>query len=354
MVLKSKRGASKAGLPPGTLVHVGEERTEPVKLNVIDYDDNTFHEHTAQSLEECFHYSETKTATWIDVVGIHNVGMMEKLANHFHIHPLMMEDIVNSTTRPKAEEAEYHVFIALKMARFDDDTKELLMEQVSLIVSPHVVISFQETEGDVFNPVRDRIRNHRGRIRSLGIDYLAYSLMDMLVDHYFVVLEKIGDELEQMEENVMSEECEDLTHDLHHIKGELMLLRKAMWPMRDVMSQLSRGEVALFKKSTIPFIRDVYDHTVQVVDSIENYRELSSSLHDVQLSKVGQRANEVMKVLTMMSTVFIPLTFIAGIYGMNFDYMPELRWKYGYAMVWGVMLVIVVGLLAFFRKRKWL
>jgi magnesium transporter len=354
MVIKSRRGASKVGLPPGTLVHVGEERTQPVKINIIDYDDVNFRELTAQSLEECFQFSETKSVTWIDIAGIHNVGMMDKLASHFQIHPLMMEDIVNSTTRPKAEEAPFHVFIAMKMAQFDEQNHKLLMEQVSLIVSPHVVISFQEEEGDVFDPVRERIRNHRGRIRSLGVDYLAYSLMDVLVDHYFLVLEKIGDELERIEEDIMSDKCEDLTHDIHMIKGDLMTLRKAMWPMRDVLSQLARGEVALFKKNTIPFIRDVYDHTVQVVDSVENYRELTSSLHDIQLSKIGQKANEVMKVLTMMSTVFIPLTFIVGVYGMNFDFMPELRWKYGYAVVWGAMLVIVIGLLAFFRKRKWL
>lgn len=352
--MKSQRAATKVGLPPGTLVHVGEERTQPVKINIIDYDDNTFQEHTAQSLEECFQFTETKTVTWIDIAGIHNVGMMDKLASHFQIHPLMMEDIVNSTTRPKAEEAQFHVFIALKMARYDKENCKLLMEQVSLIVCPHVVISFQEEEGDVFDPVRERIRSHRGRIRALGVDYLAYSLMDILVDHYFVVLESIGNELERIEEIVMGDDVDDLTHDLHAIKGDLMVLRKAMWPMRDVFSQLARGEVALFKKSTIPFIRDVYDHTVQVVDSVENYRELSSSLHDVQLSKRSQRANEVMKVLTVVATICMPLTVVSGIYGMNFKDMPELNWEYGYPMAWALMVAMVVGMLAYCRKRKWI
>lgn len=354
MVSRFRRGSGKVGLPPGTLVHVGEERTQPVKINVMDYDDGTFIEKTSQSLEECFYYAETKSVTWIDIVGIHNMPMMEKLGAHFQIHPLMMEDIVNSTTRPKAEEAPFHVFIALKMARYDEANHEILMEQVSFIVSPHVLITFQETEGDVFDSVRERLRNRRGRIRALGIDFLAYSLMDVLVDHYFVVLEKVGEELIRIEERIMNDNCDDLTHEIHKIKNDLITLRQAIWPMRDLVSQLARGEVALFKKSTLPFIRDVYDHAVQVVDSIENYREFTSSLQNIQLSKVSQRTNEVMKVLTMMATVFIPLTFVTGVYGMNFEHMPELSWQFGYAFVWGIILAIVAGLLIYFRRKKWI
>jgi magnesium transporter len=247
-----------------------------------------------------------------------------------------------------------YIFVVLKTFSYNHQSDELEPEQISLILGPSFVVSFQEREGDVFNPIRERIRSNKGRIRRMGADYLAYSLLDSIVDHYFIVLEQVGEEVEFLEEELVTNPTPETLQTIHNLKREMLFLRKSVWPLREVIGALERGESSLIKESTGIYLRDVYDHTIQVIDTIETFRDMISGMLDIYLSSVSNRMNEVMKVLTIIATIFIPLTFIAGIYGMNFQYMPELEWRWGYPMVWVVMLAIGVLMLIYFRKKDWL
>jgi magnesium transporter len=266
----------------------------------------------------------------------------------------MLEDIVNTEQRPKMEDFEGYLFVVLKMLSFDEQQRAIKIEQVSLVLGPNYVLTFQEREGDVFEPVRDRIRRAKGRIRKMGADYLAYALLDAIVDSYFAILEKIGDKIEELEEHLISQPDVQILQSIHHLKREMIYLRRSIWPLREVTSGMARNESILIKESTEIFLRDVYDHTIQVIDTIEAYRDMISGMLDTYLSSISNRMNEVMKVLTIFAAIFIPLTFIAGIYGMNFAYMPELGWKWGYFAVLTVMVSVAVCMLIYFRKRKWL
>jgi magnesium transporter len=349
-----KKISKKSGLPPGTLVHIGKKRTEKVKIRIIDYDERNFEEEELKEIEECFSFKEKPTMTWINIDGIHQVDIIEKIGKHFNIHPLVGEDIVNTGQRPKMENFEDYIFIVLKMLYFDEKENEIRAEQVSVILGPNFVISFQEREGDVFDSVRERIRKGKGRIRRMGTDYLAYALIDSVVDNYFIILEKLGEQIEGLEEELISKPTPETLHVLHTLKRELVFLRKSVWPLREVINSFLRGESPLIKQKTYPFFRDVYDHTIQVIDTVETFRDMVSGMLDIYLSSISNKMNEAMKVLTIMATIFIPLTFLAGIYGMNFEYMPELKWPLGYFLVWSVMVVIVIVMFAYFRKKKWL
>jgi magnesium transporter len=349
-----RRKSRKAGLPPGTLVHIGEERTAKVKITIIDYDESNLQERDILKVEECYPFKQKSTVTWINIDGIHNVDIIEKIGTHYGLHPLLLEDIVNTEQRPKIEDFGDHLFIVIKMLSFDEEQGGINIEQVSLVVGPNYVLSFQEKEGDVFEPVRDRIRRAKGRIRKMGADYLAYSLLDAIVDGYFLILEKIGDRIEDLEENLISRPDARTLQTIHSLKREMIFLRRSVWPLREVISGMSRKESALVKETTGIFLRDVYDHTVQVIDTIETYRDFVSGMLDTYLSSISNRMNEVMKILTIFATIFIPLTFVAGIYGMNFSYMPELGWKWGYFGALAVMAVIGISLLVYFRNKKWL
>jgi magnesium transporter len=349
-----RRKVKKAGLPPGTLIHVGEPKTAKVKITVIDYNDSDLEEREIDSIEESYAYKEKPTVTWINTDGIHEVDIIEKIGEHYGIHPLMLEDIVNTDQRPKLEDFENYLFVVLKMLSYDVQERAVKIEQVSMVVGPNYVLTFQEREGDVFEPVRDRIRRAKGRIRKMGADYLAYALLDAIVDSYFVILEKIGDTIEELEEDLISEPDAKTLQSIHYLKREMIYLRRSIWPLREVTSGMSRKESILIKESTEIFLKDVYDHTIQIIDTIETYRDMISGMLDTYLSSVSNRMNEVMKVLTIFAAIFIPLTFIVGIYGMNFTYMPELGWKWGYFAVLAVMVVVVVCMLVFFRKKKWL
>jgi magnesium transporter len=349
-----RRKSRKAGLPPGTLVHIGEERTAKVKITIIDYDESNLQERDILKVEECYPFKQKSTVTWINIDGIHDVDIIEKIGTHYGLHPLLLEDIVNTEQRPKIEDFGDHLFIVIKMLSFDEEQGGINIEQVSLVVGPNYVLSFQEKEGDVFEPVRDRIRRAKGRIRKMGADYLAYSLLDAIVDGYFLILEKIGDRIEDLEENLISRPDARTLQTIHSLKREMIFLRRSVWPLREVISGMSRKESALVKETTGIFLRDVYDHTVQVIDTIETYRDFVSGMLDTYLSSISNRMNEVMKILTIFATIFIPLTFVAGIYGMNFSYMPELGWKWGYFGALAVMAVIGISLLVYFRNKKWL
>jgi magnesium transporter len=346
--------SKKAGLPPGTLVHTGQKKVESVKMTVIDYDEQVFEERQVATVEECFPFKATPTVTWINIDGLHDVTIIEKIGKAFDLHPLILEDILSIGQRPKFEDYDKHIFVVVRMLSYSDESHTVDTEQVSLVFGPNFVISFQERVGDVFDQIRDRIRNAKGRIRKAGADYLAYSLADAIVDSYFGILEKTGEKIEALEEELISDPDEKTLHQIHTLKREMIELRRSVWPLRELISGLQRSESPLLAETTSVYLRDVYDHTIQIIDAIESFRDMVSGMLDIYLSSLSNRMNAVMKVLTIIATLFIPLTFVVGIYGMNFEHMPELKWRYGYAAVWCVMLLMAIGMLIYFRKKKWL
>ncbi|NIT36412.1 MAG: magnesium/cobalt transporter CorA [candidate division Zixibacteria bacterium] len=354
MVRLFKKMARKAGLPPGTLVQIDEAREEKVKITVIDYDAEHFVESVVEDAAVCLELKDKPTVTWVNVDGIHRVDVLEDIGGCFGLHPLVLEDIANTDQRPKTEDFGDYLYIVLKMLNYDEESDELTTEQLSLVLGPNYVLSFQEREGDAFDAVRDRLRNSKGRIRTVGADYLAYALVDAVVDNYFVILEQIGERVGLLEEKVAEDPKPETLHNIHNLKREMIILRKSVWPLREVVNALGRGDTPLVRKTTRVFLKDVYDHTIQVIDAVETYRDVLAGMLDLYLSTVSNRMNEVMKVLTVIATIFIPLTFIAGIYGMNFQFMPELSWNWSYPLVWVVMAAVAVTMLIFFKRRKWL
>jgi len=349
-----KKVSKKAGLPPGTLIHVGEKKVEKTRISLIDYNVEQFQEKEVENIEESFPFKETPTVTWINIDGIHDVKVIEKIGRHFDLHPLLLEDILNTEQRPKMEDFETYIFVVLKMLTQGDKSGEIKSEQFSVVLGTNFVISFQEKEGDVFDPIRERIRHGKGRLRKMGADYLAYALIDSIVDSYFLILEKFGERIEVMEEELVTRPSQETLQAIHNMKRELIFLRKSIWPLREVVSGLQRGESKLIKKTTGIYLRDVYDHTIHVIDTIETYRDMVSGMLDIYLSSISNKMNEVMKVLTIIATIFIPITFVAGIYGMNFEYMPELSWRGGYFAVWAVILGVAAVMLTYFKKKGWL
>jgi magnesium transporter len=348
-----KRISKKSGLPPGALVHVGEKKIEKTRIRVIDYDEDGIEEREPALIEECFPYKDSPAMTWINIDGLHEVDVIQKLGDGFGLHPLVLEDIVNTGQRPKMEDFEDYLFLIIKMLTYDDEEGVVKAEQFSLVLGPHYVISFQEKVGDVFEPLRERLRKGKGRIRKGGPDYLLYALIDAIVDNYFVVLENIAEEIESLEDRIMIDPTTDLLQTIHNLKRELIFLRKSVWPLREAVSALERGDSGLVQEKTAIYLRNVYDHTIQIVDTIETFRDMVSGMLDVYLSSVSNRMNEVMKVLTIIATIFIPITFLAGIYGMNFKNMPELEWAWGYPLLWCIILVVGLIMVLYFRKKKW-
>jgi magnesium transporter len=346
--------SKKPGSTPGTLVYIGEKRDENAQVAVIDYSSDHYEEKKAASLEDCVPYMEKDSVTWINVSGIHDLSMIESLGKHFDLHPLVLEDIVDTEHRPKLDDYGEYLFIVLKMLHAPEDESAVQEEQVSLILAKGMVISLQEYEGDLFDPVRERLRKAKGRIRSRGSDYLAYALIDVIVDYYFHVFEKFEDRMELLQEWLLSDPKPETLQKIHALKEETILIRKSVWPLREIVNGLSRGDSGLISKEVTVFLRDVYDHTIQVIDTVETTREMLSGMVDIYLSSMSNRMNEVMKVLTIISTIFIPLTFLTGIYGMNFKYMPELESQWGYPALGGVMIVVFISMIAYFKKKHWL
>ena len=349
-----KKTSHKAGLPPGALVHVGEKKTEKVKITIMDYDRTAFEEKEAETVEECLSFKEKPTVTWINVDGLHEIDVMEKLGKHFNLHPLVMEDILHTGQRPKMEDLDEYILVILKMLNYDGETDTVKSEQFSIILGSNFVISFQEVPGDVFNSLRERIRNGKGRVRRMGADYLAYALIDSIVDHYFILLEKFGDRIEGLEEELAEDPHPQTLQAIHNLKQEIIFLRKSVWPLREVISGLERTESPLIHDDISMYLRDVYDHTIQVIDSVETDQDILSGMLDLYLSSVSNKMNEVMKVLTIFASIFIPLTFMAGVYGMNFEFMPELKVHWAYPALWGAMITVAVILLVLFKRKRWL
>jgi magnesium transporter len=346
--------SSKTGLPPGTLVHIGEPGTGPATLTLLDYDAQRVAERQLASPEDIPQYLDTETVSWVNVCGVHDVDTVARVGAILGIHPLVLEDIVNTHQRAKAEVFDGHLFAVFRMLRYDTESAEVDSEQVSLILGPRYVVTFQERPGDVFEAVRQRIRAGKGRVRTAGPDYLAYALMDVIVDHYFLTLEALEDQLEELEEDLLAAPGPETLGTIHSLKRVLVIVRKAVWPLRELVLSLERSESQLIAPSTRPYLRDVYDHSIQVIDTVESFRDVLSGYLDIYLTSVSNRMNEIMKVLTIMATIFIPLTFIAGIYGMNFEHMPELRWRWAYPALWGVMIALGVGMVYLFRRKRWL
>lgn len=350
--MPKKRRSHKAGLPPGSLIYLGEKGEGPVQITVTEYDESRYEERSVTSLKECLLRPGTPTVTWIQVKGIHQIEHLEHLGECFQLHPLVLEDILNTDQRPKVDDYEDYLFIVMKMLNLNEGIG-IAAEQVSLVLGPNYLISFQENKEELFIPVQERLKLSKGRIRKSGADYLAYALIDLIVDYYFVVLEKLGESIEFLEEEVVTRPTPRTLQDVHHYKNDMIRLRRSVWPLREVVSQLERRESPLITEPTQVYFKDVYDHTIVAIESVETYRDLLSGILDIYLSSVSNRLSQIMKVLTMIATIFMPLTFIAGIYGMNFEYLPELKWHYGYFGVLTVMATIALFMLAWFKKMKW-
>jgi len=350
----SKR-SEKAGLEPGSLVHVGEPKAAKPKITAMVYDSSQLLEEELETIGDAFPLCKAPSVTWINVDGIHQVKMVEELGERLGLHPLVLEDILNPEQRPKMEDLGDYLYMVLKMLDWDDARHEMTTEQISVLVGANYVVSLQEEPGgDVLDPIRLRIRGGKGRMREEGPDYLAYTILDGVVDRYFGVLESLGEKVEDLEGELVTNPGRDALQKLHHLKREMIYMRKAVWPLREVVAGLERSESPLIRKSTHPYLRDVYDHAIQVMDAVETLRDMLSGMLDIYLSSLSNRMNEVMKVLTIFASIFAPLTFIAGVYGMNFRYLPELTWRWAYPALWLVMLTIGLVMLWFFRRKRWL
>ncbi|WP_371376229.1 magnesium/cobalt transporter CorA [Sporomusa aerivorans] len=348
--------ASKVGLPPGTLLHVGDMRADKAHIRVIHYNEDSLAEYDDVNIASLAQLTAEPGVTWIQVRGL-TAQSVEGIGRQFAIHPLVLEDILHTNQRPKFSDYGDYLAVILKSLVVTAGTIDYNSEQVSLILGPNYVISFLESlpeDNDVLHNVYERVKSRRGKIARLGADYLLYALVDSLVDHYFLALEHLGEKIETLEEQIAARPRPELLGELHALKQDMLFMRKSVWPVRELVSALERGESALIQETTLIYLRDIYDHIVQVIETVEIYRDMLSGMLDIYLSSVSNRMSEVMKMLTIISTIFIPLTFIAGVYGMNFDYMPELRWQYGYPLILAVMLIMSLLMLRYFQKRKWL
>lgn len=348
-----KRRSHKAGMSPGSMVHIGELRQAAPLIEVIEYDLEAVHISHPDLEKKCLLLPPVGKISWVNLEGIGRLELLKRLGECYGIHPLVLEDIANTDQRPKAEEYDKYLFVVLKM--LTPVAAGVNSEQISLVLGDGWLLTCQEgLDGDPFNPVRERLKNAKGRVRSQGADFLAYSLMDVIVDNYFLVLEQVADSIETMEEELMRDPSQRTLAEIYRLKRELLFIHKAIWPLREVINSMIRRESPLIKEPTLIYLRDLYDHTIQVVETVETLRDMLSGMLDIYLSSVSNRMNAVIKVLTIIATIFMPLTFIVGLYGMNFKYMPELEWHWGYPAVLLLMVLVTLGMLLFFRRKKWL
>lgn len=351
---KVKRISGKAGLPPGSVVMVGEQKVTEPHISCVQYNIDTVNAFPDTSWNECLNEFQYDLNNWINIDGLHDTRLVEQVGQQFNIHPLTIEDILNTHQRPKADIFADYLFIVVKTFVYHKDSKKLTIDQVSMLVKDNVLITFQEIAGDEFDGVRNRLQSERSRLRINRIDYLLHSLLDAIIDNYFNIVEQINDDIEALEETLINNPDSSTLKTIHLLKHDLIILRKSIWPLREIINKLVRDECPIVQVSTHIYLRDLYDHIVQIMDYIDSSREVVAAMLDVYLSSMSNHLNEIMKILTIFTTIFIPLTFIVGVYGMNFHYMPELSWKWGYASVWILMAVIVVVMLRFFRRKHWL
>jgi len=347
-----KKRSRKAGLSPGSLVHIGEVRQSAPKTEVITFNRDRVDISHPDLEKQCLLPPPEGAVTWVNVEGIGRLELLKKLGECYGIHLLVLEDIANTDQRPKAEEYDNYLFVVLKM--LTPVESGVSSEQVSLVLGEGWLLTFQEgLDGDPFSPVRQRLNNVQGRVRNQGADFLAYSLMDVIVDNYFLVLEQVADSIELMEEELMRAPEPRTLAEIYRLKRELLFIHKAIWPLREVLNSMIRRESPIVQEPTLIYLRDLYDHTIQVIETVETLRDMLSGMLDIYLSSVSNRMNAVIKVLTIIATIFMPLTFIVGLYGMNFKHMPELEWQWGYPAVWLLMVVVTAGMLIFFKNKRW-
>ncbi|MBE2225966.1 MAG: magnesium/cobalt transporter CorA [Ignavibacteria bacterium] len=344
-----------AGLPPGTAIYTGDvPKGEKISVNMLDYKGQVVTEKEIIDPAECKIFTQKDSISWIDVEGIHDAEMVQKIAAAISLHPLVVEDILNVEQRAKMEEYDGYIYLVLKMFHLGKKSSEIIPEQVSIILAKNYVVTFQEgIEGDTFHEIRTRIRNNKGIINNMTSDYLVYSLIDSIIDSYFSILEVFGERIEHLEEELVNNPQKRTLTEIYRIKREMLYIRKSIWPLREAISRLERGESELVSRNTHLYLRDVYDHTINVLDTIETYRDMLSGMIDIYLSSISNRLNETMKYLALISTIFIPMTFIATVYGMNFEIMPELKWAQGYWFALGLMLTMGLGFYIYFKRKKW-
>ncbi len=349
-----KKKIQSIGQVPGELVFIGEKKVGDTTIRLIDYDQEQLSENKLQDIKDGIPYRNTATVTWININGLHDTNLIGELGKGFDLHPLVMEDIVSTGQRPRMEEYDNYLYFALKMMSYSQETGQIQSEQLSMVLGQSFLITFQEQPGDVFEPVRERIRKQKGRIRKVGIDYLAYALLDTIIDNYLMIIERLGEKIEDIEDEILANPTQEVLSKINTYKREMNYLRKTIRPAREFILQLSRLDSDLVQEKTEPFLKDLLDLANQAVDVIDTYRDMLSDHLNIYDSRVSNRLNEIMKVLTIFSAIFIPLTFIAGIYGTNFEYVPELHFRYSYFIMLGVMIIVVLFMLRFFRSKSWL
>ncbi|WP_010520855.1 magnesium/cobalt transporter CorA [Aquimarina agarivorans] len=342
------------GQIPGKAIYTGKKKDSELSIEIFDYNKESVEENEITDLKEVSQSLGKNGVTWINVNGLNNISVIENMGKYCNLHPLVIEDIVHTEQRPKVEEFDDYIFVVLKMLYINKDNL-FKAEHLSLVVGNNWVVTFQEADGDVFEPIRNRIRNNKGRIRSMESDYLFYALMDAVIDNYFILVEAMGENIEALEDKLFQRASEiDYTSDIQSLKREILRMRKVVFPTRELVSKLEKGAHAVITKKTQFYFRDLYDHIIQVTENVDIYREMTSELMHMYMSTLSNKMNEVMKVLTIISTIFIPLTFLAGIYGMNFPNIPELKLKYGYLFFWIIIVITFVTLIYYFKKKKWL
>lgn len=352
---KKKKGKhhKKIGQVPGTLIYTGD-KTNNLTIEVFDFNTDKLEEKDLAQIEDVFAYKSTDSITWININGLNHITEIDKIGKHYNLHPLILEDIVNIGQRPKIDEYENYIFVVLKMLYYNSD-ENIVSEQVSFILGENYVLTFQEAEGDVFNSVRERLRFSKGKIRGLGSDYLLYSLIDAVTDHYYLIIETMSNKIENLEDNLFNGQTKnEISQQIQDLKREVLKVRRAIFPLREIINRIEKTDNKLILDKTLHYYRDIYDHIIQISENIDIYREMIWGLMDMYMTSISNKMNEVMKVLTIIATIFIPLTFIAGIYGMNFDNIPELHYKYSYFILWAVMIVLFISMLLYFKRKKWL
>jgi magnesium transporter len=348
-----KKISKKINSPPGTITFLEEPKISEVSVYLIDYGEENLKEIEITDIDEINKYKDSNSVTWIKIVGLSDLELLQKIGIKFKLHPLVLEDICHTTHRPKLDEYDKYLFLIARSLRYLTDKEQVLTEQVSMIVGSNYVITFQEHDDHLFDNIINRIKSAKGRIRKRGADFLTYAILDALVDHYLIILEKLGDDIEVIQSKLISKPNKELFQVVHQLREEILVVRKAIFPLREIIKQLQNEEISFMREETAPFLRDVHDHMILALESIDEFRETVRTMFDLYFSSLSNQMNDVMRVLTIIATIFIPLTFIAGIYGMNFKFMPELDWRGGYFTAVGVMSAIAIVMLIYFKKKKW-
>ena len=329
-------------------------QTHSTQLNLICYNEKEFEEIKIEGKQLFKNLFKDDKVNWVDVVGTKDMDLLKSIGENFNIHPLVVEDIYSTDQRLKVDHFPDHIFIVVKALDYLKEDETLALEQINILFGRNFVFTFQEFFPNQFNQIYERIRQAKGRVRKFGSDYLVYALIDVLVDNYFLIIEDFSERIDDLQEILVENAEPEVLHEIYKLKRELIKIRKAVWPLREVVSQMTKTDIDFIKETTNIYFRDVYDHVIQIIDTIEIYREVLSGMVDIYMSSVSNKMNEIMKVLTIIATIFIPLTFIVGVYGMNFQNMPELAWKWGYLTIMLLMVAIAIGLIIFFRRKKWL